>query len=83
VTGAAMRMVPANRLKGFQPRLECARRWSSRFGVSQGAGHRAADRLQAATMLTLDSADRWCVVFGLHLSEVYPELYTEHDEAVA
>jgi hypothetical protein len=81
VTGAAMRMVPANRLKSFHPRAECALRWSNRYGVSPSSGHRAADRLQRAAFLTLDSADRWCVAFGLHLSEVYPELYTDAEGA--
>jgi len=80
VTGASIRAVPAKRLKGYQPRLELARRWSARYDVNFSSGYKAADRLTAASVLSIDTADRWCVVLGLHLSEVYPELYLDDVE---
>ena len=51
--------------------------YAARFGTSDRSGRRMVVRLRTETSLTLDQADRWCVVLGTHLAAIYPELYEE------
>lgn len=57
--------------------------WMEYRGCTEIAARRAAQRLFHNPWLTQDTADRWCIALGTHLSLVYPELYPElYEEAI-
>lgn len=44
-------------------------------GVTYEGAKKALTRLMRSGRVDLDTADRWCLAIGTHLSTVYPELY--------
>lgn len=57
---------------------ELARKYHRRFpGVSWETPNRQIFRIMNQSTVTLEVADRWCVVLGLHPVLLWPELYRE------
>lgn len=67
---------PLRRLVEVDP-VEFARRYEWRFEAKMGAGTSAVKRLREQALLSPWMADRICVVLGVHMSQVYPELYSD------
>ena len=68
--------VPSEPLRILAHNIENAGiQWSKTYHVDVKTGYRRGYDLFHFESLTLDSADRWCIVLGEHLSNVYPELY--------
>lgn len=71
--------VPTRRLRGLArgsglTDADLIRLYEVRFNVGHTGGQAAMGKLRKAA-ITIDGADRWCVILGEHLVRVYPELY--------
>lgn len=48
--------------------------YAFRFGMSRRTAWRSLGRVMKQDVISLHLADRWCVILGYHLYNVYPEL---------
>lgn len=66
---------PLQSLLAMRSTRELAAAYAERYRCREESALRALHRLRATTMVAITTADRWCTVLGLHLSELWPEIY--------
>lgn len=76
----AVRLDPARLMAMTADRAVAARAWADLFHTQFDAGEAAVRRLHRGVPITVETADKWCMALGDHLSVIYPDLYGHHSQ---